>query len=77
MGIKSGTVGWGLIGCGDIAQKRVGPALRDLPASRLVAVNRDRYELLEGFATDYGAQRTYRSWKDLLADDEVEAVYVA
>lgn len=71
------TVGWGLIGCGDIAQKRVGPALRDLAASNLVAVNRDRYELLEGFASEFGARRTYRRWMDLLADEEVDAVYVA
>jgi predicted dehydrogenase len=71
------TTSWGLIGCGDIARKRVGPALRDLPASNLIAVNRNRHGLLERFAADFGARRAYRSWKDLLADDEIDAVYVA
>jgi len=71
------TVSWGLIGCGHIAQKRVGPALRDLPASNLIAVNRDRYGLLEGFVAKFGAKRLYRSWKDLLADEEIDAVYLA
>ena len=31
---------WGLIGCGDIARKRVAPALRDHPSSELVAISR-------------------------------------
>ena len=31
---------WGLIGCGDISQKRVAPALRDLENCDFKAVNR-------------------------------------
>ena len=38
-------IGWGLIGCGDIAGKRVAPALRDTPGSALVAVARARAAL--------------------------------
>jgi hypothetical protein len=33
-------IGWGLIGCGDIAGKRVAAALRETPGSALVAVAR-------------------------------------
>lgn len=68
---------WGLIGCGDIAQKRVAPALRDLPECELVAVSRARFELAESFAQQFGAKKSYPDWRELLADEEVEAVYVA
>jgi ABC-type transporter Mla MlaB component len=68
---------WGLIGCGDIARKRVAPALRDLPAGEFVAVSRARVELAEGFAREHGARKWYGNTEDLLADSEVEAVYIA
>ena len=48
---------FGLIGCGDISQKRVAPALRDLPVCELPAVNRARSELAEEFAGEFGAKR--------------------
>jgi|YelNatPaOPRAMG01_1025707.scaffolds.fasta_scaffold00027_57 predicted dehydrogenase len=70
-------VRWGLIGCGDIARKRVAPALRDLPLCELVAVSRARAELAEGFAREFGARRWYAHWRELIADPEIEAVYVA
>jgi predicted dehydrogenase len=68
---------WGLIGCGDIAGKRVAPSLRDLENCRLVAVNRARHDLAEKFARAFGAERWYRDWKDLLGDEEIDAVYIA
>ncbi|MDX2033216.1 MAG: Gfo/Idh/MocA family oxidoreductase [Blastocatellia bacterium] len=70
-------VRWGLIGCGDISRKRVAPALRDAAGSELVAVNRARAALAEGFAREFGARRWYADWRELLADDEIDAVYVA
>lgn len=68
---------WGLIGCGDISQKRVAPALRDLANCNLVAVNRARYDLAESFAHDFGANRWYADWQDMLKDENVEAIYIA
>lgn len=68
---------WGLIGCGDIAEKRVAPALRDLPNCELVAVSRARFELAEAFAKRFKAKRWCRDWRELTADKEVDAVYVA
>ena len=71
------TVRWGLIGAGDIARKRVAPALRDLPNCDLVAVSRARAEMAESFAREFGARRWYADWQELLADDDIDAVYVA
>jgi len=68
---------WGLIGCGDIAAKRVAPALRDLTNSELVAVSRARADLAEPFARQFGAGKWYADWRDLVADPEIDAVYIA
>jgi predicted dehydrogenase len=68
---------WGLIGCGDISRKRVAPALRDLPNCELTAVNRASFHLAEEFAHEFGARRWYRDWRELLADEEIQAVYIA
>jgi predicted dehydrogenase len=67
---------WGLIGCGDIAAKRVAAALRGARGSRLVAVCRRRADQAEEFARRFGASRWHASWEDLLASD-VDAVYIA
>jgi predicted dehydrogenase len=68
---------WGLIGCGDIAQKRVAPALRDLANCELLAVTRARADRAESFAKRFGARKWYPTWRELLGDKEIDAVYVA
>ena len=68
---------WGLIGAGDIVQKRVGPALRDSPACDLVAIARARSQLATAAASAFGAKRSYRDWRELVADSEIQSVYVA
>jgi predicted dehydrogenase len=68
---------WGLIGCGDIARKRIAPALRDSELCELVAVNRAQADLAESFAAEFGARKWFADWNELLRDDEVAAVYIA
>lgn len=68
---------WGLIGAGDIARKRIALALRDLPNCELVAVNRRRAEFAEEFAKEFGARKWFADWRDLVADREIEAIYIA
>ncbi|MDT7806753.1 MAG: hypothetical protein QOJ70_566 [Acidobacteriota bacterium] len=70
-------VRWGLIGCGDIARRRVAPALRDLENCELRAVSRANPERAGSFAVEFGAKRWHADWRDLVNDPEVEAVYVA
>ena len=52
-------VGWGIIGCGDIANKAVAPAINDDPNSTLVAFASSSQERAEDFTTRHGAQRAY------------------
>jgi predicted dehydrogenase len=71
------SVRWGLIGCGDVAAKRVAAALREAEGSELVAVARARAELAAEFAERHGARRWHAGWRELLRDPEVDAVYLA
>lgn len=68
---------WGLIGCGDIAQKRIAPALRDSASCELVAVNRAQSELAASFAKQFDVRKWYLDWRKLLLDEEIDAVYIA
>ncbi len=71
------TVRWGLIGAGDVAEHKGGPALYHVPHSRLVAVMSRRPERARSFAERHGADRFYTDVDDLLADEAVNAVYIA
>lgn len=70
-------IGWGLIGAGDIARKRIAPAMQELENSGLVAVSRGRAELAEAFAAEFGVESWYAHWREMLADDGIDAIYVA
>ena len=70
-------VGWGIIGAGDIAHRVMAPAMRECPHSELVAVTRTTLQGARDFARRHGARRGYDKLEDLLADPEVQAVYVA
>jgi predicted dehydrogenase len=70
-------VRWGLVGAGDIAEKRVAPALVAAKRSQLVAVSRRQAQLADAFAQRFGARRWHEDWRDLVRDDEIDAVYIA
>jgi len=71
------TLRWGIIGCGDVAERKSGPALYGVEGSELVAVMRRDAAKAADFARRHGAKRWYDRAEDLLADSEVNAVYVA
>src|SRR4030095_14623612 len=68
---------WGLIGCGDIARKRVAPALSESPRSELVAVSRANRDLLDEFADAFRVPNRFADWRELAASDDIDAVYIA
>jgi 1,5-anhydro-D-fructose reductase (1,5-anhydro-D-mannitol-forming) len=71
------TIRWGILGCGDVAEKKGGPALYQATGSELTAVmRRDKAKAID-FAQRHGARRAYDSVKDLLADAEIDAIYIA
>ena len=68
---------WGIIGAGNVAEFKSGPALMQAPGSTVVAVMRRDAEKARDFALRYGVPRWYADVDALLADPEVDAVYVA
>ena len=71
------TINWGIIGCGKVCEKKAGPALYGVEHSRLVAVMRRDGAMAADFARRHEVPRWYDRIEDLLADDEVNAIYVA
>lgn len=70
-------INWGFIGCGDVTDKKSGPAFRMVEGSDVVAVmSRDKET-----ARQYAEERNIRKWYDdpleLIEDPEVNAVYIA
>ncbi len=70
-------VKWGIIGCGNVAESKGGPALYKAENSELVAVMRRDEQLAAEFAERHGAQRHYSTVEQILADEEINAVYIA
>jgi len=68
---------WGLIGCGDVVRKRVYRAVQDEPHSQVIAACRRDPNRLRAFCSEVGVERAYARFEDLLADQDVDAVYIA
>jgi predicted dehydrogenase len=68
---------WGLVGAGAIANNRVGPALIAARNSRLIAVCDADEKAGQDFAGCFDVPRVYTSLDALLADPELDAVYLA
>ncbi len=74
--LDAAPLAWGVIAASArVAQRAVLPAIASSPGARLVAVASERQEAGRDFQA-FGARRTYCAYSDLLADPEVEAVYV-
>jgi len=70
-------LGWGIIGCGDITEKRAAPAILAESGSELIAFQSRTPGRAAAFAERFGATRGYHQRSDLLADTAVDLVYVA
>jgi 1,5-anhydro-D-fructose reductase (1,5-anhydro-D-mannitol-forming) len=71
------TVRWGMIGCGDVTEVKSGPGFQKARGSELVAVMRRDAARAEDYARRHGVPRWYADAARLIADPEVDAVYVA
>ncbi|MGW4703088.1 Gfo/Idh/MocA family protein [Streptomyces sp. NPDC004285] len=72
----NGTVRWGILATGGIAE-RFATDLRTLDGAEVVAVASRTEASAKGFADRFGIPRAYGEWAGLLADGDVDVVYVA
>ena len=68
---------WGIIGCGDVARKRVAGAIQSDPNSELVAVCRRDEAKLRAFADEFEVSVATTSADEVIASAAVDAVYIA
>ena len=71
------TIRWGMIGCGDVAEVKSGPGFQEAEGSALVAVMRRNGAMAADYASRHGVARSYDDADALIADPEVDAVYIA
>ena len=70
-------INWGIIGCGDVAEVKSGPAFKRVDNSKLIAVMRRNSSKAKDFAERHNVDIWYNSVDDLLANKEINAVYIA
>jgi 1,5-anhydro-D-fructose reductase (1,5-anhydro-D-mannitol-forming) len=70
-------LGWGLIGASDIAKTRMIEAINGQPDSAVVAVMSTSEERAKRYAAENGVPRFYGSVEAVLADPEVNVVYIS
>lgn len=69
-------VKWGILACGTIANS-FAEAVKEAAGSELHAVSARDAARAQEFAAKHGATRAYGSYEAMLADSEVDAVYIA
>ena len=70
-------VRWGIIGVGDVTERKSGPAFYKAPHSELVAVMRRDGDKARDFAERHGVPRWYDDGDALIADPDVDVVYIS
>lgn len=70
-------VKWGVIGCGGIADRRTLPGMMEAKNAELVAVMDTSPEAAKKVCEKYGAKYAFDNVEDLLALEEIQAVYIA
>ncbi len=68
---------FGIIGCGDVTEVKSGPAFQKIPGSKLTYVMRRNEVKLKDYAQRHGVEKYSTDYKDLLEDEELDAIYIA
>lgn len=68
---------WGILGCGDVCEVKAGPGFQKARGSELVAVMRRDGAKAADFARRHGVPKFYDDAAALIADPDVDAVYIA
>ena len=68
---------WGFIGCGEVTEKKSGPAFSEIEGSSVVAVMSRHEKNARSYAERHGIPKWYTDAQELIDDPDVNAVYVA
>lgn len=68
---------WGMIGCGDVTERKSGPAFNKVPQSKLIAVMRRDAVKVQEYATRHQVPYYFTNASELIHHPEVDAIYIA
>lgn len=68
---------WGFIGCGEVTEKKSGPAFSKIEGSDVVAVMSRDLAKAKSYAERHGIKHFYSDPLDLINDPKVNAIYIA
>lgn len=68
---------WGIIGAGDVCERKSAPAMYKTPFSEVKTVMRQNAEKAEDFAKRHGINNWTTDVNDLFTDKEINAIYIA
>lgn len=70
-------VNWGIIGCGNVCEKKSGPSFYKIEHSALAAVMRRDIDKVKDYAQRHNVSKYYTDADQLISDPDVDAVYIA
>ena len=68
---------WGFVGCGEVTEKKSGPAFSEVEGSSVVAVMSRDAKKAKSYAERHKVKKWYTDARELINDREVNAVYIA
>ena len=68
---------WGMIGTGDVTERKSAPSFNKIENSRLVAVANRTFEKAEDYAARHNVPTVHRNPHDVIRNPEVDIVYIA
>ena len=70
-------INWGFIGCGEVTEKKSGPAFNEVEGSRVVAVMSRTENRARSYAERHHVPKWYTDAQEIINDPDINAVYVA
>lgn len=70
-------ISWGFIGCGEVTEKKSGPAFNEVPGSHVEAVMSRTADKARSYAERHHIKKWYTDPQELINDSDVNAIYIA
>jgi len=70
------TYNWAILGCGNIA-KKMAIELKELSNANLYATASRNIQKSQDFATEFGFEKAYGSYQEMVEDPKIDVVYIA
>jgi predicted dehydrogenase len=74
MGVKK--VRWGILGCARISRRGLIPGIRGSFSGELLAIASRALGTAQAWASEFSIPRAYGSYPELLADPDIDAIYI-